>query len=98
MDDSHPIFVTLAGKRARLTYDNTMMFFFSGDTTLDHVNIKMGEAQYYIYDVDLLKTLIDWNFPMYCRGDRPEWAIERFMARQKDDLDQLLFQGGESSG
>lgn len=83
--------ITYKGKKHALTIDNATLVLFRGNDDLDHVEVRLDDEVVYSFDAALVKRLCHLDYPIYFRCDRPQWAVDRFMQLQVDDLDKLLY-------
>lgn len=85
-----PLYVGFKGEKVELTEANTFIMLFQGDD-LDHVMVAHNGVAIVNYAPDLMTAaMASHQFPLVIYPNRPEWAIERRLKSEPDDVDRLL--------
>lgn len=82
------------GRKVALDDDNTMVFLFHGRDDLDHVGVQYGNDKVLLlcFEQEFIHACIEAELPVMLHHNWPQWAFDRVMACEVDDLDRLLEQ------
>lgn len=75
--------------------DNTMVFLFCGRDDLDHVGVRYGDDKVLLlcFEQEFIHACLEAELPMMLHRNWPQWAFDRVIACEVDDLDRLLMDG-----